>query len=602
MAFVKSLKPKIKNETHLANTLDYVTKKEKASHISYNLCVHENNDDLLREFRNTRQAFNKDRPNEIKAVHIAQSFSPEDNITPEQAHEIGKQMIEKCFSIFQVVLATHIDGNQIHNHFIINSVSPFDGKKFYDNNSTINLLRKTSDELCYKNNLSVIEKDDKSKYKPLDQATLNTAKRGTSWKLNLVKDLDEAFEKCNTKEEFQKYFIEKNYEINFTNSNITFRKFGEKKGIRADTLAKQFGMKYCKASIEKKLNIETANIKPETNSSKDKTIPPQNNQYFENLAKHEWKRYEKRYGRSIRIKDKRYFDRVLFSKNPLSFTLRLLTYIFSRSKKTPKSKTNFNCSRYKIREFTDYKKLKKIVGNISYKKIVDSPGEAVKLKLYSWQLSKLFNNNILLSSKIDLMTGTAIVTVKQFDLQRIAHILKVSPDSLYSQAIQIDNRYINSELKRNNYELNYLVVTPQQAEILRSHYIKFASYPKGENINIAFSPSDKEKILSAIYPNRVEKNINNDTFFKRNSILNKKLKEQSEATGEKLCYKVIFSNQYKALRETTIEFAVFRQKDGKYNVVFLEHNKAKIEKVIGGASNSNTSETSASKSSTNLKI
>lgn len=115
-----------------------------------------------------------------------------------------------------------------------------------------------SDELCYKNNLSVIESDNVTKYSPLDQATMNAAKQGRSWKLRLVKDLDTALETCHTKNEFINFFQTHGYEIKFTNKNITFKKTGEKKGIRADTLAKQFGQKYSKASIEKRLNISNS--------------------------------------------------------------------------------------------------------------------------------------------------------------------------------------------------------------------------------------------------------------------------------------------------------------------------------------------------------
>ena len=81
-----------------------------------------------------------------------------------------------------------------------------DGKKFYENKTHLKLLRKVSDELCYKYGLSVIEKDNATKYYPLDQSTLNAAKEGRSWKFQLVKDLDKAFENCHSKNEFIIFF------------------------------------------------------------------------------------------------------------------------------------------------------------------------------------------------------------------------------------------------------------------------------------------------------------------------------------------------------------------------------------------------------------
>lgn len=598
MAVVKTAKQKMTVEKHIATSIDYVTDEKKAYKVSYNLCSNNTTPGLAREFRITRRAFNKD--DKILAHHLIQSFAPYDDISPELAHQIGLELIKKEFPEYQVILSTHIDRGHIHNHFIINSVSPFDGKKFLDNKAKINSIRRTSDRLCYENNLSVLDTKRVTKYKSLDRETMNAAKRGNSWKFNLVKDLDKAFEVCFDKEEFIRFFNQNDYTIKFTDKNIVFQKNGEKKGIRADTLAKQFGLKYSKASIEKKLNIENKSTSVDRGTFIPRTQPI-NNDYYNRIAEQEWKRYEKRYKDKIQINDSRYFNRILFSKNPLQFTLRLVLYIFAKSNKTAKSKLPCKGNSYKIKSFTDYKNFKKIIGNISYKTILNTPGDTVQIKLYSWQIAKLLNNNVLLSSKIDLQSGTAVVTVKQFDLQRISQILNIDRNSLFAQAKQIGNRKNIYELKKDNKELNYLVITKEQLELLNYAGIKFASYPKGEKFNIAFAPTDKEKILSILYPNCDEK-LDEESFYRRNAVINRKLKEKSAKTGEKLCYKIVLSNQYKALRETTIEFAVFRQDDGKYNVVFLESNKAKIEKALGGVSNVKKAKNTSEQLNPNIKI
>lgn len=599
MAVVKTVKQKMTVEKHIADSIDYIIDKKKAYKVSYNLCSHNTTPGLVKEFRITRQAFNKN--DKILAHQLIQSFAPDDNVSPEQAHQIGLELIKKELSEYQVILSTHIDIDQIHNHFIINSVSPFDGKKFLDNKKKLNSIRRTSDRLCYENNLSVLDTKRVTKYKSLDGETMYAAKRGKSWKFNLIKDLDNAFEKCTDKKEFIKFFIDHDYTIKFTDRNIVFQKNGEKKSIRADTLAKQFGLKYSKASIEKKLHIENKTTNVESGTFIPRTQPI-NNDYYNCIAEQEWKRYEKRYKDKIQINDKRYFNRILFSKNPLQFTLRLILYIFAKSNKTAKSKLPCNGNSYKIKSYTDYKNFKKIIGNISYKTILNTPGDAVQIKLYSWQIAKLLNNGILLSSKIDLQSGTAVVTVKHIDIQRISKILNIDSDSLYAQAKQISNRKNIYELKKDNKELNYLVITKEQLELLSYAGIKFASYPKGEKFNIAYAPTDKEKILSILYPNCDESKLDEDSFYRRNAVINRKLKEKSAKTGEKLCYKIVLSNQYKALRETTIEFAVFRQKDGKYNVVFLESNKAKIEKALGGVSNVKTAKNTSEQLNPNIKI
>lgn len=587
MAIVKTISPKIKTQTHLSEALSYIAQDEKASDVFYYRCIHQNNvSKIAKEFENNRIAVNQNKG--IIASHICQSFSPDDNVTPELAHKIGKDLINKCFPDFQVVLATHSDREHIHNHFIINSASLLDGKKFYENKSTLNQIRKVSDELCYKNDLSVIEKDNVTKYSPLDQSTLNAAKQGRSWKFNLVKDLDGALQNCKNKNEFINYFQTRNYEIKFTNKNITFKKKGEKKGIRADTLAKQFGQKYSKNNIENKLNIENSdNINSDKEEqkktdydNKEKFQIP-NYDYYNQIAARNWKRYEKRFGKRVIIRNKQFSNPNIFSKNPLIFTLRLIRYILNRTQKPKQKRIVKNYSNaFRNRSFVDYKNGKRIVGNIPYRTIVDTLGEAVQIKLYSWQITKLLNNRILLSSKIDLKTGTAIVTLKKTDLKRVEAVLNVPFGSFESQAKLIENRKIMSELKRKNPKLSYLLVTPEQAESLKEHCVLFASYKKGDKINIAFSPEDKERVLNVLYPNREDKKVNKETFFKRNTVINRKLKEKSAETGEKLCYKIVLSNQYKLLRNTTLEFAVFRTDQGKYNVVFLESQKSAIEKAL----------------------
>lgn len=574
MAIIVTKTP-IKTENHINYSINYITRETKAFKVAYNLIINKEPDAIANEFKNTRISFNKD--DNILGHQLVQSFPDLDNVSPELAHKIGIELMEKCLSNYQVVMATHIDGSYIHNQYIINSVSPYDGKKFLDNKKTVNLIRRVSDELCLKYGLSIYEKDDNSKYLGLDASTLNSAKRGQSWKFNLVKDLDKALLDCKSKDEFIKFFKSIDYDVKYTDATITLKKNGEKKGIRVDTLAKQFGIKYTKVNIDKVLNntSEKHNEKEDVTETEDYSTD-----YFNRIAADEWKRYEKEYQNKIKFKNNTYFDRVLFSNNPLMFSLRLINYIFRSTKyKTAISKTHKNKTTYRIHKFTDFKSLRKTVSNVPYSLIINSPGEAVQIKLYSWQIAKLLHNNILLSSKIDMITGTGIATIKKTDLKKVADILNVSEDELENQSYKIFNRKMQYSLSKKG-KLNYLVLSFEQVQKLKYYCVDFVEYPKGDKFNIGFASTDKEKILSILFPNRKENNTNENTFFRRNARINKELKEQSVSTGEKLCYKIVTSNQYKALRNTTIKFAVFIMKDGNYNVVFLESSKSKIEKAI----------------------
>ena len=580
MAIVKTISPKIKTQGHLSEALAYITKDEKASDCYYHNCVNDSDiDAVAKEFQSTRIMLRQDKG--IIASHICQSFSPDDKVTPEIAHEIGKQMIERCFPDYQVVLATHKDREHIHNHFIISSVNLIDGKKFYENKSTLKMIRKVSDELCYRYNLSVIEKENAAKYSPLDQATRNAAMQGRSWKFNLVRDLDAALDSCKNKIEFIVSLEVKGYEVNFTNQNITFRKNGMKKGIRADTLAKQFGRKYSKRSIEKKLNISSTAEKPKQPQNQQQRYHIPNYDYYNQLAAVNWKRYEKKYAERIRVPKHLYANPNLFARNPLLFTLRLIRLICNLTGKSKKRIIKTYSSAKRIYSFVDYKNGKRVIGNIPYKTIVNTFGEAVQIKLYAWQISRLLNNNILLSSRVDLRTGTGMTTIKKTDLPRVAAVLGVPTESFEKQADIIRNRKITAELKRHNLNLCYLRVTSEQVEALREHCITFACYAKGDLYNIAYATEDKKKILDILYPGREEKS-SEETFFKRNAAINRRIKAKAEETGEKICYKVVYANQYKQLRNTALEFAVFRTKDGKYNVVFLESQKQAIEAALRG--------------------
>ncbi len=578
MAIIKSISPKIKTQTHLSEALSYITQDKKASDVYYHNCSQMKTISKLADsFEKNRIAFDKNTG--ILAVHICQSFSPDDNVSPEIAHKIGIELINRCFPDFQVVMATHNDREHIHNHYIINSVSLMDRKKLPDNMKMINQVRKVSDELCYQYNLSVV--DDSPKYSPLDQATRHAAMQGRSWKFDLVRDLNAALDSCKSQGEFILFLETKGYEIKFTSQNITFRKSGMKKGIRADTLARQFGRKYSKSSIEKKLNIASSPEKPKQAQNQNRRFQIPNYDYYNQLAAVNWKRYEKKYAERIKLPNRIYSNPNLFVRNPFLFTMRLIRFICNLTGKKPKQKIKTYSVAHKAYSYVDYKNGKKVVGNIPYKTIINTFGESVQIKLYAWQISRLLNQNILLSSRIDLKTGTGMTTIKKTDLPRVAAILGVPTDSFVKQAELIRNRKITAELKRHNLNLCYLRVSAEQVQALHERCVTFACYEKGDNFNIAFAPEDKKKILDILYPNREEKTGEN-TFFKRNAAINRQIKNKAIETGEKICYKVVYANQYKQLRNTALEFAVFRTKDGKYNVVFLESQKQAIEAALRG--------------------
>lgn len=85
---------------------------------------------------------------EIVCYHGFQSFK-HGEVTPEQAHEVGVKLAERMWGDrFQVIVATHLNTDCLHNHFVVNSVSFADGMHYHDNKVNLRLLRQRSDELC----------------------------------------------------------------------------------------------------------------------------------------------------------------------------------------------------------------------------------------------------------------------------------------------------------------------------------------------------------------------------------------------------------------------------------------------------------------------
>ena len=110
----------------------------------------------FKEFELTKERF--DKRGGIVAVHATQSFEKTD-LSPKEAHEIGIQLAKDLWGDkFQVIVATHLNTNHVHNHFVINSVSFKDGKKFHLTNYCWHDMKEASDRLCKEHGLSVIEK------------------------------------------------------------------------------------------------------------------------------------------------------------------------------------------------------------------------------------------------------------------------------------------------------------------------------------------------------------------------------------------------------------------------------------------------------------
>ena len=106
------------------------------------------------EFLATREVNHKDGGRWF--YHYTQSFSPKEDVTPEQAHEIAKEFAARAWPENEVVIATHVDAEHIHSHFVVNAVCFETGKMLRQHPDTLQKLRAISDELCMAHGLSVL--------------------------------------------------------------------------------------------------------------------------------------------------------------------------------------------------------------------------------------------------------------------------------------------------------------------------------------------------------------------------------------------------------------------------------------------------------------
>ena len=200
----------------------------------------------------------------IVAFHGYQSFAPGE-CNPEMAHEIGKKLAEELWgSQYQVLIATHLDkANHLHNHFVVNSVSFLDGKRYHRTNQDYRDMRMVSDRLCKEYQLSVVQQPEQGKGK--HYAEWQAEQQGKPSYHSMVKaDVDEAIRKARTEKQFFFYLREKGYSFKF-GKDITIRPEGRERGLK---LKRNFGENYSLEAIrvrileenelpaEKKLSVQ----------------------------------------------------------------------------------------------------------------------------------------------------------------------------------------------------------------------------------------------------------------------------------------------------------------------------------------------------------
>ncbi|MEG0273480.1 MAG: relaxase/mobilization nuclease domain-containing protein [Christensenella sp.] len=176
----------------------------------------------FREFMATKSSYKK--ADQTMFYHYDQAFKDGETISPKTAHEIAVKFAEDNYPDFEVVIATHVDNEHLHSHFIINSVSFKTGKKLHEGPNTLLKLRQYSDQICQQYGLTTLEPYLGGKSQSLGSREYRAAAKGKSWKFALMVAIDDCMKHAPTKKAFALLMERKGYAVKWTDTrkNITY--------------------------------------------------------------------------------------------------------------------------------------------------------------------------------------------------------------------------------------------------------------------------------------------------------------------------------------------------------------------------------------------
>lgn len=170
----------------------------------------------FQEFMATKSSYKKS--DQTMFYHYDQAFKDGETISPKTAHEIAVKFAEANYPDFEVVIATHVDNEHLHSHFIINSVSFKTGKKLHEGPKTLLKLRAYSDQICQQYGLTTLELYTGGKSQSLASREYRAAAKGQSWKFALMNAIDFAMRTSGTKQDFIKNMERQGYSVRWEDS------------------------------------------------------------------------------------------------------------------------------------------------------------------------------------------------------------------------------------------------------------------------------------------------------------------------------------------------------------------------------------------------
>lgn len=228
----------------MRDVMDYAMNDAKTEKQYYVSGINCSPDTARREMQGTKYAFGKE--DGILAFHGYQSFKPGE-VTPDLAHEIGIKLAEELWPDHQVIIATHLDKEHIHSHFVVNSVS-LHGRKFYATKASYRQMRAASDKLCKEYGLSVIT--EYQEYYPKHYAEWDAEQNGQpTWRSSIKVDMDEAIKYSMTFQQFISEMKKKGYVLERRGSFLRIKAPGMQRFVRLRSL----GAGYTEEAIQRRI-------------------------------------------------------------------------------------------------------------------------------------------------------------------------------------------------------------------------------------------------------------------------------------------------------------------------------------------------------------
>ena len=268
MAVNKTINKRTNTHGAMRNCIEYVLRQDKTSelltYVTGPYCHDEINYDLVyRTFLEEKKMWDKDSGRMY--AHNIISWHKDEQITPEQAFEFGKEFAENWFSGFQTLVAVHKDKDHIHCHLVTNSVSYEDGRKLHNTRKDLERMKQLTNQMCRERGLTVAEK---GKHFDGSQIEKGEVIAWSKDKYNLfrqqVKDsfvadcamaVLKALENCISKEKFIEKMKQFGWNVNWTEKrkHITFQN-QEGKKVRDSNLFKTFHLDISKEGLENEFN------------------------------------------------------------------------------------------------------------------------------------------------------------------------------------------------------------------------------------------------------------------------------------------------------------------------------------------------------------